>query len=199
MAGLITDQGRNTNPLVWIAAIVCAILTIAVIIIGVVVFAIYMIYQPKVPYIKVAYAQLDNLIYDQTGLLEIEMTLTLVAENDNRKAHASFSDQRFLLQFHGIDVVKLQADPFDVPKNNSVVLDYHFRSGPIPLDEWAMDTMDVALKQGIVPFDLNGHTRARWRVGILLSVRYWTNFDCRLRFFWPNGSAINLDCSSKIR
>ncbi|XP_065004194.1 uncharacterized protein LOC103983494 [Musa acuminata AAA Group] len=76
-------------------------------------------------------------------------------------------------------------------------LNYLFQSSPIPLDEVAMETMDMALKKGVIPFDLNGQARTRWRVGIFLSLTFWTHPSCQLHFFWPNGSTINLDCSSK--
>ncbi|RRT85306.1 hypothetical protein B296_00000494 [Ensete ventricosum] len=107
MPRLISERGRRTSWLVWLAAIVCAILAIVVIITSIIVLAIYLIYQPRMPYIKVAYAQLNNLGYDQSGLLQIEMALKLVVENDNTKVHAIFSDQSFILQFHGIDVAEL--------------------------------------------------------------------------------------------
>ncbi|URE20960.1 hypothetical protein MUK42_10542 [Musa troglodytarum] len=197
MPGFVGATPRRTSWAVWLAAIVCAVLAIAVIITGIAVFAIYIIYQPKTPYIKVAYAQLSKLVYGHSGLLEIEMVLHLVAENDNKKAHASFSDVSCLLRFHRIDVAELRADTFDVAKNSSLELDYLFQSSSIPLDQAAMETMDVALKQGVVSFDLSGHARTRWRVGVFLSVKFWTYLSCELRFFWSNGSAVNLDCSSK--
>ncbi|XP_042391217.1 uncharacterized protein LOC121982293 [Zingiber officinale] len=199
MPRLISDEGRHTHPLVWAIAIVCLILVIAVIITGIVVLTVYIIYKPKAPYIKVAYAHLNNLVYDQSGLLQIDMTLTMVAENDNMRAHASFSDQRILLQFHGIDVAVLRADPFEVAKNNSLELNYLFQSQPIPLGEGARDTMDVALKRGMVPFELIGQARTRWKVGFFLSVRFFTRLNCHLNFFLLNGSAINSDCSSKTK
>ncbi|URE41933.1 hypothetical protein MUK42_37664 [Musa troglodytarum] len=51
MPKLITRLGQRTNPLIWMLAIVCAILATAVIITGIVVFVIYMVYKPKMPYI----------------------------------------------------------------------------------------------------------------------------------------------------
>lgn len=197
MPRLISDEGRHTHPLVWAVAIVCLILVIAVIITGIVVLTVYIIYKPTAPYIKVTDAHLNNLVYDQSGLLEIEMALRLVAENNNVRAHASFSDQRILLQFHDIDVAELRADPFEVAKNNSLELNYHFQSQTIPLGDGAMDTMDVALKRGIVPFELIGQARTRWKVGFFPSVRFFTRLSCHLNFFLSNGSAINSACSSK--
>lgn len=199
MPKLITRQGRRTNPLIWMLAIVYAILATAVIITGIVVFVIYMVYKPKIPYIKVAYAQLNHLDYDPSGLLKIQMALDVVAENDNNKASAGFSDLSFLLRFHGIDVAELRADPLDVAKNSSSELNYRFQSSPIPLDKKAMEAMKVALRRGVVPFDLDGHASTRWRAGRLLSVRFRTHLSCPLNFSARNGSAIDLDCSSMSR
>ncbi|RWW82456.1 hypothetical protein BHE74_00009073 [Ensete ventricosum] len=199
MTKLYAKRPKGTNPLIWIVAIVCAILAIAVIITGIVVFAIYVIYHPKMPYIKVAYAHLDQLGYDPSGLLEVQMALKVVAENDNKKAVASVSDATFVLRFHGIDVAVLQTDPFDVAKNSSAELDYLFRSSPISLDKEGMEAMRVALNRGVVPFDFGGHARTRWRVGIFFSVRFWARISCHLNFLYSNGSAVDLDCSSKSR
>lgn len=193
-----TTLSKCAGLLVWLVMIVCAFLIIAVIIAGIVVVSIYLIYRPKMPYIEVADAHLNTLDYDQSGLLDTEMALTIVAENNNFKAHASFSDASFNLRFHGIKIAELRAAPFDVPKNGSFPLYYLVPSSTIPLDEGGMETMDMALKQGIVPFGLEGEARTRWKVGIFVSVRFWTHLSCQIRFFWPNGTVvIPLDCSSK--
>ena len=182
----------------WAAATVCAILAISVIITGIAVFAVYIIYKPKMPYIKVADAHLNTLDYDQSGLLNIQMALTILAANENFKAHASFSDASYNLRFHGIKIAVLQAAPFDVPKNSSFPIYYLVSSSPIPLDRGGMEAMDMALKQGIVPFRFDGQARTRWKVGIFVSVRFWTHLSCELRFFWSNGNVVNpLNCSSK--
>lgn len=196
-SGFSTAQ-ETTGWLTWAVGIVCAILATSVIITGIVVFAIYMIYKPKMPYIKVAYGHLNTLGYDQVGLLNIEMVLTILAENDNFKAHASFSHASFNLRFHGIKIAELRADPFNVPKNSSFPINYIVSSSPIPLDQGRMEAMDMALKQGIVPFGFDGQARTRWKVGIFLSVRFWTHLSCDLRFYWPNGNVVNpLNCSSR--
>ncbi|KAH7692926.1 hypothetical protein IHE45_01G098000 [Dioscorea alata] len=139
---------QRTSPLAWMVAIVCAILAIAVIITGIVISTIYVIYRPKMPRLKVAYAHLNKLDYDQSGLLDTEIMITIVAENNNTKANASFSETRFILRFHGIKIAELRADPFDVPKNSSFPLNYDVASSPIPLDQGAMEAMDNALKAG---------------------------------------------------
>ncbi|KAK8936778.1 hypothetical protein KSP39_PZI012444 [Platanthera zijinensis] len=54
-------------------------------------------YQPKVPYIHIIVALLDRLDYDQSGLLDIEMV------------DVSFSDVRFVLELHGVELAELRA------------------------------------------------------------------------------------------
>lgn len=199
MPRITTNQGDRTHPLIWLAAIVLAFLAVAVIITGIAVFVVYMIYKPKLPYLQVAYAHLDKLDYDQSGLLDTQITLAIEAENDNAKADASFYDINFALGFQGIKLAELRADPFNVPRNSALPLNYVVPSSTVPLDEEAMDSMDAALKMDRVPFILNGHARTRWRLGIFFSVKFWTNLSCKLEFTWSNGSSIGLDCSSKSR
>ncbi|XP_020241353.1 uncharacterized protein LOC109819834 [Asparagus officinalis] len=196
MPRLISNQGDRTHPLVWLVAIILAILAVAVIITGIVVFVVYMVYKPKMPYIQVTYANLDKIEYDQSGLLNIQMTLTVLAVNDNVKADASFYDISFGLGFQGVKLAELRADPFNVPMNNSMPLNYIVQSSTIPLDEGRMESMDAALKQEKVPFMLYGHARTRWKVGIFLSIKFWQHLSCKLEFNWPGGSSIGLDCSS---
>ncbi|OVA18372.1 hypothetical protein BVC80_1833g21 [Macleaya cordata] len=199
MPKLILGPERRTKPWVWCAAIICTIIAIAVIITGLVVFTGYMIIRPRVPFISVTYAHLDNLNYDQSGQLNVQISLNIRAENDNAKAHASFSDVGFLLNFHGLQIAQLRADPFDVPKNDSVDLAYVVPSMSIPLEQDAMEDVDASLKQNKITFDLKGDARTRWRVGILGSVRFWSHLSCQLQFFPYNGSSINTHCSSKSK
>ncbi|XP_020595188.1 NDR1/HIN1-like protein 12 [Phalaenopsis equestris] len=188
----------RTNPLIWLVAIICAVLAVLVIIAGIIIFSIYMIYQPKIPYIHITYAHLNKLNYDQTGSLEVEMAITIAAENHNAKADAVFSAAGFILRFHDIEVAQLRADAFDVAKNSSLPLNYVVQSSVIPLDEGAMDEMDIALKQEKISFTLNGQTRTRWRVGIFLSVKFLLHMPCQLQFAPFNGSSVGgVGCSSK--
>ncbi|KAJ4952416.1 hypothetical protein NE237_029248 [Protea cynaroides] len=196
---LIRGTGRKTHPLVWGFAIICTIIAIGVIVAGLVVFIGYMIIGPRVPFISVIYAKLDRLDNSQAEILQIQMSLVIRAENDNAKAHASFSDFNLLLSFHGVDIAELRNDPFDIPKNKSQDFTYVAQSTPIPLDPEEQEEVDLSLKQNKITFDLKGSVRTRWRVGILGSVKFWGHLDCQLQFFPYNGSRINKDCSTKSR
>ncbi|KAL6180880.1 hypothetical protein ACLB2K_047539 [Fragaria x ananassa] len=196
---LIHGPQRGTHPLVWLAAIICTIVSIAVIIAGIVVFAGYMVIHPRVPFIKVTQAHLDKFHNDPTSLLETAITIVVRAENDNTKAHASFSDLSFTLSFQGLKIARLVANPFDVRKNYSVDFNYMVESSSIPLSSEQVDQVDSSLKRDRISFDLKGNVRARWRVGLLGSVRFWGHLNCRLNFHPLNGSYIYSPCSSRAK
>ena len=54
---------HSTSPFIWCLAIICAIISVAVIIGGIAVFAGYMVIHPRVPILSVEYAHLDLLKY----------------------------------------------------------------------------------------------------------------------------------------
>lgn len=190
---------RRTHPLVWFAAILCTIISIAVIIAGIVVFVGYMVIHPRVPFIRVTNAHLNKFQNDATGLLDTAITIVVRAENDNTKAHASFSDTSFTLSFQGLKVARLVAYPFDVKKNSSVDFNYVVESSSIPLNAEQMDQVDSSLKRDRIGFDLKGSVRARWRVGLLGSVRFWVHLNCRLNFHISNSTYIHAPCSSRAK
>lgn len=191
------ERARRTSCIVWTAAIFCAILATAVIIAGLVVLIIYLIYQPKSPYIRMGTAQLLRLEYDQAGTLTTELEITIFAENDNLKTDATFSDLNLDLLFQTVEIAQLQAAPFVVPRNNSVPLGYDVQSTPIPLDPAGMSAMDAALKSQEIPFYLTGRARTKRRLGSLYSFGLWTQLSCQMKFFWPNGSTVSMECNSK--
>lgn len=193
----ILSKRRPTNLLVWCGTIICTIIAIAVIVTGLAIFISYMIIRPKVPFMAVIYAHLDKLDYSQTGQLDAQFTLNIIAENKNARVHASFSDLSFILYFHGLQIAQLRADPFDVPKNSSVILPYVVPSYSIPLEPAAMEVVDISLKQDKISFELKGQVKTRWKVGLVGSVKVWSHLSCQLRFSPSNGSSLHSHCSSR--
>ena len=177
-----SGQERRTHPLVWCAAIICTILTLAVIIAGIVTFIGYLVIHPRVPYVSVINAHLDRIQIDYAGVLEIQVTVVIRAQNGNEKAHASFSNSGYTLSLNGEDVAQLVAPPFEVSKNSSVDFNYVVQSSPIPLGPEEAEDVDVALKTDLITFDLKGSARVRWRVGRLGSVGFLCRLTCQLRF-----------------
>lgn len=189
---------RRTNPLIWCAAIICTILTVAVIITGMVVFIGYMVIRPKVPQMSVASANLDRFSYDMASVLTLRVSIIIKAENDNSRAHASFYETSYTLSFHGVKVAYLNADPFDVPANSSKYLYYPVESSSIPLTPEEGEVAELFLRRNQVVFDIRGNTRTRWRVGLLGSVKFWLHLNCQLKF--PlNGTTIYPRCSTKSK
>lgn len=196
---LIQGPQRRTHPLVWLAAIVCTILAIAVIIAGIIVFIGYIAIHPRVPFISVVDAHLDKIQYSLAGLLETQVAIAIKAENDNAKAHSSFSDTRFRLQFQGLEIADLVADPFEVAKNSSQEFHYVVPSSSIPLNPEQMEDVDLALKQNQISFDLKGSSRARWKVGMFGSVKFMCHLNCQLKFHPLTGDYIKSHCSSRAK
>lgn len=195
---MATRHRRATKSLVWFAAFLCTILAITVIIAGVVVLSVYLAYRPKIPFLRVGDAHLDRLGYDQSGLLDLAMSLTVEAVNSNGRAHATFSGVELQLRFGSTPLAALLAADFAVPKNSTQRLRYAVESSAAPLDEAGREKMDEALKSGRVEFALVGKARTRWRVGALLSVKFWTHLDCTLPFLYPAGDSDgDLHCTSK--
>ena len=198
-ASMVLDKEKGTHPFIWCLAIICTLICIAVIITGIAVFIGYMVIHPRIPILSVANATLGTMRYSQSGLLETQMTIIIRAENDNIKAHASFSDTAFILSFQGLVIAKLVADPFEVEKNSSIYFDYEVTSDEIPLDSGRMHQVDLSLKKKVITFDFKGNSRTQWRVWLLGSVKFWCHLDCQLRFHTSNGTYINSRCSSKTK
>ncbi|XP_016198994.1 NDR1/HIN1-like protein 12 [Arachis ipaensis] len=190
----------HTNPLIWLLAIICTIIALAVIVAGIVVFAGYILIRPRVPTISVTNAHLDIFRNDYTGILETQLRIQVMAQNENMKAHASFSDIRFNISFQGQPVAMMVADPFDVPKNNTQFLNYFVQSSAIPLTPEQMQAVTDSWKLNLATFDFKGNARTQWRIGPLIgSVKFWCYLDCKLKFHPLNGSYIHNACTSKSK
>jgi hypothetical protein len=176
--------------------ILCTLLAVGVLVTGVALFAVYLVYKPKMPYLVVSDAQLGALQYAQLdGTIQyLQLPIAILAENKNSKAGVTFSRVDFALQFHGVDVALLRTPaPFLVAPESSLPLQYNVVSAGRTLDSAGMRSMDESLTAGVVSFDLHGKARTRWKVGIFLKVHFWTRISCRLHFFPGNGTVMPTD------
>lgn len=161
-------------------------------------FVGYLAIRPKIPFVSVTFAHLDKFEYTQAGVLNTEITIVFTAENDNIQAHASFSEFDYMLSFHGIHIARLKNLPFDVNKNDTATFNYDVQSYSIPLDPDHSAIVDRSLKQNRIAFELAGHTRTRWRVGPIKSVKFWLRLHCELKF-QVDGTSIDSHCTSKSK
>ncbi|RWR81123.1 NDR1/HIN1-like protein 12 [Cinnamomum micranthum f. kanehirae] len=190
-------HSRSTHPLIWLIAILCTIIAIAVVFAGIAIFTGYLILRPKLPYVRTSYAHLESLNYDQYGNMDAKITIHITAVNENSKVHASFSDLKLALNFQGVTIANLVAEPFDVEKNSTFTLPYVVETSSIVLQKTAMDEIDASLKRNKISFILAGDARTRWKVGIIGAVKFWTHLYCQLDFS-NNGTSIDSpQCSSK--
>ncbi|KAL4592971.1 hypothetical protein LXL04_005980 [Taraxacum kok-saghyz] len=193
----VLGRQRRTNPFVWCFAVICSFIATVVIIAGIVVFSGYLVIRPKMPLLSVRASRLDNVYYDRSGVLAVRLTIQIRAENHNQKAHASFYDTRLLLGYHGQNIARLVANPFDVGKNETRELNYVVVSTSIPLppDEQYLTQQSLS-KSRLMLFFLKGSSRTMWRVGPLGSLKFWLHMDCEL-LLPVNGSVGHSHCSTK--
>ncbi|KAK1613722.1 hypothetical protein QYE76_019239 [Lolium multiflorum] len=192
--GEYSPQHRATSRRAWVMVILCTVLAILVVVTIAAVLSVYLIYKPNTPYLEVSDAQLGQL----QGGQYLQVSITILANNLKSKADATFSSFELAMGFHGAEVALLRSEPFVVPRQSSLPL--HFNV--VALDPAGMRDMDESLDAGLVPLDLSGKTRTRWRVGIFQKRQFWTRISCRLRFFFPgNGTVMPTDrdrCRSRL-
>ncbi|AQK53168.1 late embryogenesis abundant protein [Zea mays] len=68
-----------------------------------------------------------------------------------------------------------------------------------PLGAAGSAAMEAALRDGVVPFQVEGEAQTRWKVAGIVGVDQWTRLACQLRFFWPNDTVLPFRCSSKSK
>ena len=119
------DKQRSSGW-VWAMVILCTLLAIGVIVAGATVFAVYLIYKPKMPYLVVTDAQIGRLVYTQDGTIQdMQVAINILAKNTNSKADASFSSLDITVGFHGADLLVLRAGAFAVARQSAVPLPYY--------------------------------------------------------------------------
>jgi hypothetical protein len=187
----IQDSNRS-SPWAWVVAILGTVLSVGAILAGAAMLAVFLFYKPKMPYLVVSQAQLEKLRYKQDGTIQsLRVSINILAKNNNSNVGASFSGVEIALGFHGADVAHLQAEPFVVPRESSIALQYHVVSAGPVLDAAGMNE---SLNIGLVPLTLFGKARTEWKVGIFIKHTFWTRISCRLRFFFPgNGTVMPID------
>ncbi|XP_019447752.1 PREDICTED: uncharacterized protein LOC109350896 [Lupinus angustifolius] len=194
--------GRNddrTNPLIWLAAVICTIIAIAVTVSGIIIFIAYLVIHPRVPTISITNAHLDLLKNDYAGLLQTQITIVMRAQNGNAKAHATFSHIRFNMSSLGQDIAVLVADSFEVPKNEFKDLNYVVQSSSIPLNPDQFEKVGDAWKKNEIVFNLIGSAKTMSRVGKIGSFKLLVHLACDLKFHPLNGTYIPSRCTSNSK
>ncbi|KAI4973756.1 hypothetical protein ZWY2020_041537 [Hordeum vulgare] len=195
-----SSRAYRSGVLRWAMAVVFTVLAVLVLVAAVAILLVVLVLQPRAPYLAVQAARLGNLVYDQQGVLDkAELELDVRAANVNAHAAVAFSELELRLSFHDMVIAILRADPFVVPPRGERPLEYAASSAAVPLDGAGRAAMEGALNRGVVPFRVSGQARTRWKVGGLVAVKYWTRMACQIRFFWPNGTALDFTCNSKSR
>eukprot|EP00267_Zea_mays_P053474 XP_020406604.1 uncharacterized protein LOC109945187 [Zea mays] len=184
----------------WAAVVLFKVLAVVVLLGTVAVLVVVVLLQPRAPYVAVRAASLYALVYGQTGALDdVQVTVRVEARNGNVHSTAYFSRLECRLAFAGATLAVLRAYPFRVPARGVLPLAYVAHAQGAPLGDAGSAAMETALRDGVVPFRVEGEARTRWKVAGIVSVDQWTRLACQLRFFWPNGTVLPSRCSSKSK
>ncbi|EES14611.1 hypothetical protein BDA96_07G056700 [Sorghum bicolor] len=193
---------HRSDALQWATAVLCTVLAVVVLVGAVSILVVVLLLQPRAPYVAVpaATARLDTLVYDQLGALDdVQLSLRVEARNGNAHSAATFSRLECRLAFDGAALAVLRADTFRVPARGALPLAYVARAQGAPLGTADSAAMEAALRDGVVPFEVEGEARTRWKVAGVVTINQWTRLACQMRFFWPNGTALPFKCNSKSK
>jgi hypothetical protein len=86
-----------------------------------------------------------------------------------------------------------------VPARGVLPLAYVGCAHGAPLGDAGSAAMETALRDGVVPFRVEGEARTRWKVAGIVGIDQWTRLACQLGFFWPNDIVLPFRCSSKSK
>ncbi|GJN39584.1 hypothetical protein PR202_gb28710 [Eleusine coracana subsp. coracana] len=194
------DRAHRSGAFQWCVAVVFTILAVAVLLSAVAILVVVLFLQPRSPYLAVTSAHLDTLAYDGTASLDdVQLSVVLEARNGNAHAAATFSGLEVRVAFARTVLVRLRAEEVEVGPGAGVPLAYVARARGAPLDEEGSKAVESGVREGVVPFEVEGEARTRWRMAGVVEVRPWTRLRCRIWFGWPNGTAMDFKCRSKSK
>ncbi|ONM15635.1 Inositol polyphosphate multikinase beta [Zea mays] len=142
------------------------VLAVVVLLGAVAVLVVVLLLQPRAPYVAVRAASLYALVYGQTRALDdVQVTVRVEARNGNAHSAAYFSRLECRLAFVGATLAVLRAYPFHVPARGVLPLAYMACAQGAPLGDAGSAAMEAALRDGMVPFRVEGEARTRWKAG----------------------------------
>jgi hypothetical protein len=149
----------------WAAVVLFMVLAVVVLLGAVAVLVVVLLLQPRAPYVAVRAASLYALVYGQTRALDdVQVTVRVEARNGNAHSAAYFSRLECRLAFVGATLAVLRAYPFHVPARGVLPLAYMACAQGAPLGDAGSAAMEAALRDGMVPFRVEGEARTRWKV-----------------------------------
>ena len=156
------------------------VLAVVVLLGAVAVLVVVVLLQPRATFVAVRAASLYALVYGQTGSLDdVQVTVRVEARNGNAHSAAYFSRLECRLAFAGAALAVLRAYPFRVPARGVLPLAYVGRAQGAPVGDAGSVTMEATLRDGVVPFRVEGEARTRWKVAGIIGVDEWSAIGAR--------------------
>nr|KYP67611.1 hypothetical protein KK1_023955 [Cajanus cajan] len=99
--GIKLPEDKKSHTLTWLAACLCVIFCLVIIIGGLIVLIVYFIFRPQSPHFDVSSVTLNAAYLDLGYLLNADLTMLANFTNPNKKVHVDFSSVIIYL-YYGI-------------------------------------------------------------------------------------------------
>lgn len=193
----LPHPGR-TNFCTWATAIVCAIIWLAIIVIGVIVLVMYLVFHPTEPKVNIASGTLNALYIDSGMFLNADLTLLMNFTNHNTKVHFKFQFISFNLYFDNILIATRTMEPFAMASRKYTLANVEFVTSGVYLQPNEVQELRNEVNNNRVRLKLEGAFQTGFKLGRLRRVYRWTFWRCNLAFADPPIGALltPLNCDS---
>lgn len=200
--GLQAD--RPTPPAMWLAAALCALLWLAVILGGLAVLIVYLVFRPRNPRLEIVSATLNGAYLDVGPRLNADLTLLVNISNPNAKVHVSLSYLQLDLYFDGVMLATQGVEPLEESSGEAVIRSVHMVVSEVALgaetaEKWREEAQGSGTATGKgVGMQVVGRFRSRSLLSGWMRYSYWLHRRCNILVGGPPvGTLIASSCASK--
>nr|CAD1839158.1 unnamed protein product [Ananas comosus var. bracteatus] len=179
--------------IMYCVAAFCIILSLAVILGGAAVLAIFLAYRPRGPRLDIPTATLNAAYLDSPGpSLNADLTFLANLSNPNRRIDLKFSYLQIDLYFQSTLIATQAVRPFAERRGESVLRNVDMLSSEVALPPDAANAWQNGTAPGGdgVSLRLMGKFRTRMVIGGWLRYTYWARVHCDLMVGPPPAGAL---------
>lgn len=190
-------KSRNTKPITWMIAALCALFWITIILGGLIVLIFYLLFRPRLPKFDVSSTSLNAAYLDLGYLLNADVNLLANFTNPNKKVNVDFSNNVIDLYTQGSLIATRYIEPFSVMRADYKLTNVHMVSSQVMLSPQQSQQLRRQTDSGRVEFVLKGVFRTRSNLGFL-RYSYWLYAHCRIVVSGPpSGVIVRKNCVTK--
>ncbi|EPS69509.1 hypothetical protein M569_05261, partial [Genlisea aurea] len=189
----ILRQPQRTSFVVWLAAILCMVLSVLLIVFAVTVLIVYLVLQPKDLVFDTPAASLSSMYFNSPQIINADLTFLANFSNPNSKLNVMFESVYVEVLFSDCLIASQAVDPFGEKPGESRFISLRLQPH-LPLS-LAMDLQNEGLKNRIA-IVIEGKFRVKFKLGV---IQYSQSLrgNCQLEMTGPpNGFLVNHTCTT---